>query len=362
MMKRSSAVSLSDLQPPAIECEDVWKIYSTGAAAALHGIKAAGLDKRAALERFGAVVAVAGVSFTVRAGEIMCIMGLSGSGKSTLLRHINRLIEPTAGVIRIWGRDIGALDKRELAVMRSSKISMVFQHVALFPHRTVRDNVSFGLEVQGIDRRARAAAAERALATVDLSEWQEAYPDELSGGMQQRVGLARALAADPDILLMDEPFSALDPIIRSDLQNQFLRLTKAINKTTVFITHDLEEAVKLGHRVAIMKDGEIVQIGSPAEILGQPKNEYVARFVNGISRLRHVTASDLIEVDDATRLPNFGRLEPCPHVLTNADIDLLTTLDHLLRGSGRIAVRRSDGYTGCVTLKSAVHAIRNFLA
>jgi glycine betaine/proline transport system ATP-binding protein len=211
---------------------------------------------------------------------------LSGSGKSTLVRLINRLIEPTAGQILVGGDDLGALDEAALRAIRGSRIAMVFQDKALMPHRTVRDNVALGLEIRNVPRLKRWEIAERMLELVNLSGWEDRYPAELSGGMQQRVGLARALAADPAILLMDEPFSALDPLIRRQLQEFFLDLAARLRKTTVFVTHDLDEAIRLGTRIAIMNDGRIVQIGTPEQIVMHPADDYVADFVRGISKLR----------------------------------------------------------------------------
>lgn len=282
-------------EPPPIECRQLWRVFGANGERALAEIRSQALGKKETEERFGCVVAVAGVSFTVEKGEIFCIMGLSGSGKSTLLRHINRLIEPSAGTVLIDGIDIASLGPKQLEVLRSKTIGMVFQHMALWPHRTVRDNVSFGLEVRGVDKRTRYDAADRALEQVKLEGWETRYPDELSGGMQQRVGLARALAADPEILLMDEPFSALDPLIRKELQGQFLELAARVRKTTVFVTHDLEEAVRLGNRIAIMKGGALVQVGTPEEILLSPKGDYVEAFVQGMSKLPLLTAEHVMQ-------------------------------------------------------------------
>jgi glycine betaine/proline transport system ATP-binding protein len=282
----------------AIECRAVWKVFGDHASEALAAIDGKGLGRAEVLERFQCVVAVADVSFEVGEGEVFCIMGLSGSGKSTLVRHINRLIEPSRGKILIHGDDIGRKSPAELRRLRTEKIGMVFQHVAIFPHRTVRDNVAFGLEVQGADRERRRTVAEEKLALVQLAGWGDRYPDELSGGMQQRVGLARALAADPDILLMDEPFSALDPLIRRELQDEFVRLSSAMRKTTVFITHDLDEAIRLGDRIAIMKDGRFIQVGTPEAIVTAPADDYVAAFVQGVSRLTLLKASAFIDCDE----------------------------------------------------------------
>ena len=222
-------------------------------------------------------------------------MGLSGSGKSTLVRHINRLLEPTSGKILINNQDVMQFDKEDLQNLRNKKIGMVFQNFALMPHRSVLDNIAMPLEIRGVSKNDRLDAANNILNIVELQGWGNKYAHELSGGMQQRVGLARALAADPEFLLMDEPFSALDPLIRRQLQSEFIKLSKQMKKTTVFITHDLDEAVRVGHRIAIMRDGEVVQIGTPEEIVVNPSDEYVADFVKGISRLKVVQAKTIMQ-------------------------------------------------------------------
>ena len=222
-------------------------------------------------------------------------MGLSGSGKSTLVRHINRLLEPTSGKILINDQDVMQFDKDSLQELRNKKIGMVFQNFALMPHRSVLDNIAMPLEIRGVSKNDRLDAANKILNIVELQGWGNKYAHELSGGMQQRVGLARALAADPEFLLMDEPFSALDPLIRRQLQSEFIKLSKQMKKTTVFITHDLDEAVRVGHRIAIMRDGAVVQIGTPEEIVVNPADEYVADFVKGISRLKVVQAKTIMQ-------------------------------------------------------------------
>lgn len=282
---------MSDIQ---IECKNLWKIYGSRAEEALAAVRADDLSKEEVRDRFDCVLGVRDASFSVKTGEIFCIMGLSGSGKSTLVRHINRLIEPTAGEIHVAKRRVDTMPEPELEQLRSDTIGMVFQHMALWPHRTLADNVAFPLEVRGIGAKERRAAAERALASMELEGWLDHYPDQLSGGMQQRVGLARALAADPEILLMDEPFSALDPLIRRQLQDQFLELSRKVKKTTVFITHDLDEAIRMGDHIAIMNDGVIVQIGTPEEIVTNPEDDYVAEFVKGISRTGLVRARNIM--------------------------------------------------------------------
>ncbi|MEL7091813.1 MAG: betaine/proline/choline family ABC transporter ATP-binding protein [Pseudomonadota bacterium] len=274
---------------------NVWKIFGDRAEEAMEAVRRDNLSKAEVLEQFGAVVGVKDVSISVGEGEIFCIMGLSGSGKSTLVRHINRLIEPTGGDILINGTNVGDLNAEDLRAMRADKIGMVFQNMALLPHRTVRDNVAFSLELRNIDAYTRAQVADRVIDLVSLQGYGDRMPSELSGGMQQRVGLARAMAADPDILLMDEPFSALDPLIRRGLQDEFLELSKTMKKTTLFITHDLDEAIRMGSRIAIMKDGEIVQTGTPEDIVTNPADGYVADFVAGISKLKLLYAHTVME-------------------------------------------------------------------
>lgn len=282
-----------------IELEDVWKIFGTRAEEAMQAVKEEGLGKPEVLERFGCVVGVADCTFTVSRGEIFCVMGLSGSGKSTMVRHLNRLLEPTAGQISVLGYDVMALSVEELRKLRAAHIGMVFQHMALFPHRTVRDNVAFPLQVQGEPRSKRWEVSTDCLHKVNLDGFEDRFPSELSGGMQQRVGLARALASDPEVLLMDEPFSALDPLIRRQLQEQFMKLSSDLDKTTVFITHDLDEAIRIGNRIAIMKDGVIVQVGTPEEIVTNPIDQYVTDFVEGISTLKLIFAHTImVKIDD----------------------------------------------------------------
>ncbi|MEM9605204.1 MAG: betaine/proline/choline family ABC transporter ATP-binding protein [Pseudomonadota bacterium] len=311
-----------------VQVRDVWKIFGDQADDALKAIKQNDLSKAEVLEQFGAVVGVREVSFDVHESEVFCIMGLSGSGKSTLVRHINRLIEPTHGEIRVGGVDVGSLNASELRELRADRIGMVFQNMALLPHRTVRDNIAFALELRNVDAFTRMQLADKVIETVSLQGYGDRMPSELSGGMQQRVGLARALAADPEILLMDEPFSALDPLIRRGLQDEFLELSKVMGKTTLFITHDLDEAIRMGSRIAIMKDGVIVQIGTPEEIVTQPADDYVADFVQGISRLKLVFAHTVM-MDPEAYVQGGGSLEGSenwPSASTEADLDSLIGL------------------------------------
>ena len=279
----------------AIQIQNVWKIFGNTSKEALDAIQNKKISKQEALEKYNSVIGVSDVSFNVNKGEIFCVMGLSGSGKSTLVRHINRLLEPTSGKILINDQDVMQFDKDNLQELRNKKIGMVFQNFALMPHRSVLDNIAMPLEIRGVSKNDRLDAANKILNIVELQGWGNKYAHELSGGMQQRVGLARALAADPEFLLMDEPFSALDPLIRRQLQSEFIKLSKQMKKTTVFITHDLDEAVRVGHRIAIMRDGEVVQIGTPEEIVVNPADEYVADFVKGISRLKVVQAKTIMQ-------------------------------------------------------------------
>ncbi len=272
--------------------DHVFKVFGDSPDDALELVRQ-GLSKQDILERTGNSIGVFDATFTIEAGEIFVVMGLSGSGKSTLVRMLNRLIEPTAGRIVVDGQDINALSDRQLRALRRKDISMVFQSFALMPHMTVLDNTAFGLELAGVDRAERQQQAARALEQVGLGAWGASYPDELSGGMQQRVGLARALASDPSILLMDEAFSALDPIIRTEMQSELLRLQQIQRRTIVFISHDLDEAMRIGDRIAIMKDGQVVQVGTPDEILRNPANDYVRNFVRGVDAAAVFKAGDI---------------------------------------------------------------------
>ena len=314
-----------------IKLDGVWKIFGSRAEEAMQAIKSEGLGKPEVLEKFGCVVGIADCTFEVARGEIFCVMGLSGSGKSTMVRHLNRLIEPTAGSINVLGRDVLALGEEELRKLRAAHIGMVFQHMALFPHRTVRDNVAFPLQVQGEPKSKRWAESQRCLKLVNMDGYEDRFPSELSGGMQQRVGLARALASDPEVLLMDEPFSALDPLIRRQLQEQFMALSADLDKTTVFITHDLDEAIRIGNRIAIMKDGIIVQIGTPEEIVTNPIDEYVTDFVEGISTLKLIFAHTIMEKFEDYEAKHGENLSESPRTPHDTDlsglIDISTTTD-----------------------------------
>ncbi|NMX79933.1 MULTISPECIES: glycine betaine/L-proline ABC transporter ATP-binding protein [Pseudomonas] len=261
-----------------IEVKNVFKIFGARAQDAL-AMVGQGKTKDQVLAETGCVVGVNDLSLNIGTGEIFVIMGLSGSGKSTLVRHFNRLIDPTSGAILVDGEDILQLDMEALRQFRRHKISMVFQSFGLLPHKSVLDNVAYGLKVRGETKQVCAERALHWIETVGLKGYENKYPHQLSGGMRQRVGLARALAADTDIILMDEAFSALDPLIRAEMQDQLLELQKTLHKTIVFITHDLDEAVRIGNRIAILKDGKLIQVGTPREILHSPADEYVDRFV-----------------------------------------------------------------------------------
>ncbi|MCF3174208.1 glycine betaine/L-proline ABC transporter ATP-binding protein [Streptomyces sioyaensis] len=271
-----------------LQAEHLYKVFGRRPEEAVRRLRdGAGREE---LRDEGITAAVIDASIEVDEGQIFVVMGLSGSGKSTLLRTLNGLLEPTAGTVRFDGQDLTSLSDKELRKVRSEKISMVFQHFALFPHRSVLENAAYGLDVQGVPRAERTRRATEALELTGLKGWEKSWPDELSGGMQQRVGLARALATDADLLLMDESFSALDPLIRRDMQDQLLELQKTLKKTIVFITHDLNEAMRLGDRIAVMRDGRIVQIGSAEDILLRPANDYVASFIQDVDRSRVLTA------------------------------------------------------------------------
>ena len=279
-----------------IECRNLWKVFGTESEQIIKDWdQYQGLNKVELLKKTGCVVGTRNASFEVQEGEIFCLMGLSGSGKSTLLRCINRLHMPTSGKVFVDGLNITSLPDDALRGFRRSKTGMVFQHFALLPHRRLIENAGFGLEVQGVDKATREKKAAEALELVGLKGWEKSYPYELSGGMQQRVGLARALATDPSILLMDEAFSALDPLIRRQMQDEFVNLIKKVNKTIVFVTHDLNEALRIAGHIAVMKDGFIVQQGTPAELVLRPENDYVEEFVRDLPKIKFITAGDIME-------------------------------------------------------------------
>ncbi|MFT5113307.1 MAG: glycine betaine/proline transport system ATP-binding protein [Parasphingorhabdus sp.] len=319
-MNQSSQASGDDT---AIRIDGVWKIFGDRWQDALKEIRENNASKTTVLEDYNCVVGVADVSFDVKRGEIFCVMGLSGSGKSTLVRHINRLLEPSVGSIYVGGQDVMKIQGDDLRRFRNERIAMVFQNFALMPHRSVLDNVAMPLEIRGVSKNQRMDVAKRTLEMVELTGWGNKFAHELSGGMQQRVGLARAIAADPEILLMDEPFSALDPLIRRQLQSQFMDLASVMNKTTVFITHDLDEAVRIGHRIAIMRDGRVVQIGTPEEIVMHPADDYVSDFVAGISRLKVVRAGEVMQPIAEFESAHGGISEDAPLFSTTDNLSVL---------------------------------------
>jgi glycine betaine/proline transport system ATP-binding protein len=274
--------------PPLIKAEGVWKVFGPHPDRIV-GSPDADLSRRELREKTGCVAAVRDVTLSVWPGEVFVVMGLSGSGKSTLVRTLIRLIEPTAGTVEIAGQDVTGAGGEELRRLRRHSVAMVFQHFGLLAHRRVIDNVAFGLEIQGMAKADRLARAEQMLRLVGLEDAAQQFPDQLSGGMQQRVGVARAFAVDPKVMLYDEPFSALDPLIRRDMQDEVCRLQDETGKTMVFITHDLPEALRLGDRIAIMRDGRFVQVGTPEEVVGSPADEYVANFVRDIPRSHVLT-------------------------------------------------------------------------
>jgi len=335
-----------------VELRNVWKVFGHRSDEAMKAIHARGLTKPEVLEEFQCVVGVQDASFSVNRGEIFCIMGLSGSGKSTLVRHINRLIEPTAGEIEVLGQNVNAMSPPELRRMRAEQIGMVFQHMALMPHKSVRDNVAYPLEIRKIPKSRRWAISDHALGLVDLSGYTDRLPSELSGGMQQRVGIARALAADPEVLLMDEPFSALDPLIRLQLQDQFKALVAQLKKTTLFITHDLDEAIRIGDRIAIMKDGVVVQIGTPHEIVANPVDDYVREFAQGISKLKLVRAHNIM-----TPLSEFdGCIDGATRASTEDDLDHLISLS--VETDAPIVIQHNDQDVGVISKSRLLKGIQ----
>ena len=329
--------------PPRIRAASVSKLFGGNRAEARRLI-GEGLDKVEILRRTGCTIAVNDISFDVAAGEIFVVMGLSGSGKSTLVRCLNRLLTPDAGRVEIDGEDICAADDDRLRALRLEKITMVFQHFALLPHRTVAENAAYGLKMRGMTPAARREKAHQALEAVGLLPWADRLPSDLSGGMQQRVGLARALALDPEILLMDEPFGALDPLIRQDMQHELIELQARHRTTIIFITHDLNEALTLGDRVAVMKDGRFSQVGTPSEIVLAPADDYVSAFTREIDRARVLPVSAALRgsmVEGAESLPGVP-----------ADTRLSAVLGQLGQGPLRV-VGRDGALKGVVTAADA---------
>ena len=338
-----------------IKISNVWKVFGTNALEAMRAVQEEGLTKAQALAQYNAVVGVADVTLSVNRGEIFCVMGLSGSGKSTLVRHFNRLLEPTAGKIEIDGTDVMALKPADLQQFRNRRIGMVFQNFALLPHRSVLDNVAMPLEIRQVSKNDRMRHAAAILDIVELGAWGSKFAHELSGGMQQRVGLARALAANPDVLLMDEPFSALDPLIRRQLQDEFIRLSNMMQKTTVFITHDLDEAVRIGNRIAIMHDGKVVQIGTAEDIVMNPADDYVADFVAGISRLKIVRAHVVMQPLDEYLANNA----PLPPDTQRVDEDemLSKLIEMAIDSDSAILVQSGNTDVGVITRKDILRTV-----
>jgi glycine betaine/proline transport system ATP-binding protein len=314
----------------SIRIRGLYKIFGAKPAAHIDAVKA-GMSKTELNEKHGHVLGLKDINIDMPAGHIQVVMGLSGSGKSTLIRHVNRLIDPTIGEVLVDGIDVAKMDERELREFRRHKTAMVFQKFALLPHRTVLDNTVYGLEVQGVPRPQRDTAARRWLERVGLAGFEQRYPNQLSGGMQQRVGLARALTNDAPILLMDEAFSALDPLIRVDMQSILLDLQKEIRKTVVFITHDLDEALRLGDRIAILRNGEIVQQGTGQEIVLRPADDYIASFVKEVNRGRVITAGSIASPGPARTgglvIPAGTVLEDAARTMTRAGERSVTVVD-----------------------------------
>ncbi len=328
-----------------VSVKNLYKIYGQKPHKVLQEVKD-GIGKDELLKKTGNGIGINNVSFDVEEGEIFVVMGLSGSGKSTMIRCLNRLIEPTDGEILIDGINICEGNQAQLLDVRRKKIAMVFQHFALFPHKTVAENVAYGLEVQKLEKTIRKNKAYEALSMVGLKGYEESFPSALSGGMQQRVGLARALATDADILLMDEAFSALDPLIRTEMQDELMALQESMKKTILFITHDLDEALKIGDRIAIMKDGVVVQIGTPEEILDHPADDYVKTFIKDVNRTKVLTASAVMKKPDAIISQKDG-LHMAVRKMQEANISsiFVTNKERVLQG--------------IITIDAAIEAMKN---
>ncbi|MGB6408342.1 MAG: glycine betaine/L-proline ABC transporter ATP-binding protein [Planococcus donghaensis] len=331
-----------------IEVNNLTKIFGSNPQQGLKRLLN-GDQKEDILAETGMTVGVNQASFSVEAGEFFVIMGLSGSGKSTLIRLVNRLIEPTSGEVLIDGQNIVEMGKNELIETRRKKLGMVFQQFGLFPHRTVLQNVAYGLEIQGVKKEERNSRAQKSIEDVGLQGYEQSYPKELSGGMQQRVGLARALANDSDILLMDEAFSALDPLIRKEMQDELLNLQNKLGKTILFITHDLDEALKLGDRIAIMKNGEIVQVGTADEILENPANEYVSNFVKDVDRSKVLMASHVMK-------------KPAVHMMDKSGALAAVRKMEDAGASSIFVVDKENNFKGLLTIDNAINAYKKELA
>lgn len=329
---------------PIVQVRGLTKVFGHDPEKTL-ALHRSGRSKKEVHKETGATIALNNVSFEIMRGETFVLMGLSGSGKSTLLRCINRLIEPTSGEIIIDGEDIVGMDRQELLLLRRKKLGMIFQNFALLPQRNILDNVAFGLEIMGISKVERNKRAESVLDMVGLGGYGASMPSELSGGMKQRVGLARALTSDPDILLMDEAFSALDPLIRRDMQDELLELQERLGKTIIFVTHDLDEALKLGDRIALMKDGEIVQIGTPEEILANPENAYVEKFVADVDLTKVLSAKDVMRRPKQVAQDNAGP-RVALHLMKDPDTSMI------------FVIGRNRKLLGLVTLEDTFDAVK----
>ncbi|MDN3296685.1 betaine/proline/choline family ABC transporter ATP-binding protein [Streptomyces ficellus] len=334
--------------PPVFSVQGLWKVFGPKAERVPGDAELAELSAAELRERTGCTAAVRDVSFDVRRGEVFVVMGLSGSGKSTLVRCLTRLIEPTSGTVAIDGEDVRSMDRTRLRELRRHRAAMVFQHFGLLPHRTVLDNVAYGLEIQGVGRAERRARAAEVVAKVGLEGMEGRRPEQLSGGQQQRVGLARALAVDPEVLLFDEPFSALDPLIRRDMQEEVIRLHHEEGRTMIFITHDLNEALRLGDRIALMRDGRIVQLGTPEEIVGAPADDYVRDFVRDVPR------EQVITVRSAMR-PPCGDETSGPAVAPGATVS--EAIEAVARSGGPVRVVESGRCVGVVDHKDLLSVV-----
>ncbi len=337
-----------------IEIRSLYKVFGDAPESMMPYVRE-GMGKQELLEAHGHVLALRDIELTVDPGSIQVVMGLSGCGKSTLIRHVNRLIEPTEGSVRVAGQDVRTLDRAALQDLRRHKVSMVFQHFALFPHRTVLENVRYGLDMQGVARAECDDRAQRWIDRVALTGYEASYPHELSGGMQQRVGLARALATEAGILLMDEAFSALDPLIRADMQALLLELQQELHRTILFVTHDLDEAITVGDRIAILRDGVVVQNGDSQEIVLQPSDDYISNFTRNINRGRVIQVGSIMEpAEDGTPAP-----EPEPDAVIPSDMVLEEALSLVVDSSGEEApVVDVEGRTvGAISVERMVHAL-----
>ena len=346
----------TDLDTSRMSVQGLWKVFGPDAARIVDEERVQQNSKGEILERTGHVIAIKDISFDVSVGEVFVVMGLSGSGKSTLVRCLIRLVDPTEGSIFIDGEDIVIYDAKQLIQLRRKKMGMIFQHYGLLPHRTVLENVGYGLEVQGIKKAERSTMAMEQLKRVGLESWAGAYPDELSGGMQQRVGIARALVLDPEILLMDEPFSGLDPLIRREMQDELIALQGQIKKTIVFITHDLNEALKLGDRIAIMRDGEIIQLGTPEEIVTHPADAYVGEFVRDVSKAKVLGAASIMQEAESVVYEWQGPQEAV-HVMESNNADHVFVLGHNRELVGDLSLHEATEALkrGATTMLGAMH-------